>query len=139
MRSFEQAKAFAMKQHKKPRAKGWFNRCQGFCRQVIGSAPFGRSARKAFNAIPEKHRHTSSPPPPGSIAYYGRRDRGFGHAVFVVEGGYVWSNDILRKGKIDRVKWNVFPRRWGLSYRGWIDWCPSGPLPVQKASARKGF
>jgi hypothetical protein len=50
--------------------------------------------------------------------------------VFVVEGGRVWSNDILRRGRIDRVDWDIFPRRWGLAYRGWIDWCPSGDLDI---------
>lgn len=137
MRTYQQAKAFARAQHVRPTAappRRWYNLCQAFARQCIGAAPFGKSARLAFNAIPAEHRHTSAPPPPGSIAYYGRRDRGFGHAVFVVEGGYVWSNDILRKGKIDRVKWDVFKRKWGLAYRGWIDWCPSGPLPVQGAA-----
>lgn len=142
MRTFQQAKAFAERQHVRPTARPprrWFNRCQGFARQCIGSVPFGISARLAFNAIPAEHRHTSSPPPPGSIAYYGFSNRGFGHAVFVVEGGYVWSNDIKRRGMIDRVKWDVFKRRWGLPYRGWIDWCPSGPLPVQRgASAGSG-
>jgi hypothetical protein len=33
---------------------------------------------------------------------------------------------------VDRVKWDVFPRAWpGHPYRGWIDHCPSGELPVQ--------
>ena len=47
----------------------------------------------------------------------------FGHAVFAVNGGFVWSNDILRRGHIDRVRWDVFPSRWRLPYRGWISAC----------------
>ena len=35
-------------------------------------------------------------------------------------GGFVWSNDILRRGRIDRVRWDVFQNRWRLPYRGWI-------------------
>jgi peptidoglycan hydrolase-like protein with peptidoglycan-binding domain len=140
MRTYSRAKTFAQHQHDRPRAAGWFNQCQAFSRQCVGAPPFGTSARLAFNAIPAAHRHTSSPPPAGSIAYYGRSDRGFGHAVFVIEGGFVWSNDILRRGKIDRVKWNIFVPRWGLAYRGWIDWCPSGPLPVPRPTkSRVGF
>jgi hypothetical protein len=139
MRTYGQAKAFAMHQHGNPRRKGWFNQCQAFARQCVGAAPFGGSARIAFNSIPPEHRHASFPPPPGSIAYYGRREKGFGHAVFVVEGGFVWSNDIRRRGKIDRVKWNVFVARWGLPYRGWIDWSPSGKLPVQRHSVPNGY
>jgi hypothetical protein len=131
MRSYERAKAFAMQEHQQPRREGWLNLCQMFSRQCVGAPPFGVSARVAFNNISEKHRHRSSPPPPGSIAYYGRPDRGSGHAVFVVEGGKVWSNDILRRGRIDRVDWDIFVDRWGLAYRGWIEACPAGRLPIK--------
>jgi hypothetical protein len=131
MRTFEQARDFAQQQHRDGGAR-WFNLCQMFSRQCVGAGPFGASAREAFNAIAPEHRHTSSPPPAGSIAYYGNRDRGAGHAVFVVHGGFVWSNDILRRGRIDRVRWDVFQTKWNLPYRGWIDACPAGELPVQR-------
>lgn len=132
MRNLDQAKAFAAYQHRFPRGEGWYNQCQFFARQCVGASPFGASARLAFNAIAADHRHTSKPPPPGSIAYYGNHSSGAGHAVFVVDGGYVWSNDILRRSKIDRVRWDIFVSRWGLPYRGWIDHCPAGALPVQR-------
>ncbi len=135
MRSFEMAKSFAIQESHQARRGGWFNLCQKFSRQCVGAGPFGTTARLAFNGTPAGHRFTTSPPPAGSIAYYGRPDQGAGHAVFAVEGGRVWSNDILRKGQIDRVAWDVFRRRWGLAYRGWIDWCPSGPLSIQKPDA----
>jgi hypothetical protein len=140
MRTFEQAKAFARHEHQQPRAKGWFNCCQMFSRQCVGAPAFGVSARQAFNNVPEKHRHHTSPPPPGSIAYYGRADHGAGHAVFVVEGGKVWSNDILRHGRIDRVDWDIFIPKWGLAYRGWIDANPSGAaLPIVHRASTAGF
>jgi Putative peptidoglycan binding domain len=135
MRSYDQAREFAIHEHQQPRREGWYNSCQMFSRQCVGATAFGLSAREAFNGIAPEHRHTSSPPPPGSIAYYGRPDQGFGHAVFAVEGGKVWSNDILRHGQIDRVDWDIFIPRWGLAYRGWIDNCPAGELPVKKAAA----
>ncbi len=56
--------------------------------------------------------------------------------MFVVEGGNVWSNDILRRGQIDRVRWDVFPSRWRLPYRGWIASCPAGDLPVQERNGQ---
>lgn len=139
MRTYAQAKAFAQFQHERSRGDDWFNLCQLFARQCVGAPSFGRSARLAFNSVSSEHTHTSAPPPPGSIAYYGQSDRGFGHAVFVVEGGYVWSNDILRKGRIDRVKWNIFLPEWGLPYRGWIDQCPAGDLPIQQPGRRPGY
>ena len=130
MRTYVQAKEFAQQQHRSGSAS-WFNLSQMFSRQCVGAPPFGASARLAFNNTPPDQRHASSPPPPGSIAYYGHRDRGAGHAVFAVNGGFVWSNDILRRGRIDRVRWDVFATRWKLPYRGWISACPAGELPVQ--------
>ena len=130
MRTYEQAKEFAQQQHRG--SASWHNLCQLFSRQCVGAAPFGASAREAFDATPSDARHSTSPPPPGSIAYYGFADRGAGHAVFAVNGGFVWSNDIVRTGRIDRVQWDVFPSRWGLPYRGWISACPTGELPVQR-------
>lgn len=137
MRGLRGAKDFAIHEHRQAGGE-WHNQCQKFSRQCVGAAPFGLTARLAFNSIPQEHRHASSPPPPGSIAYYGRPDSGAGHAVFVVEGGRVWSNDIKRQGQIDRVDWDIFPARWGLAYRGWIDKCPSGELPVGHGSVGVG-
>ncbi|MGH8894471.1 MAG: peptidoglycan-binding domain-containing protein [Actinomycetes bacterium] len=140
MRTFEQARDFAQQQHRDGRAaRSWFNLCQMFSRQCVGAEPFGASAREAFNDIPGEHRHRSAPPPAGSIAYYGDSDRGAGHAVFAVHGGFVWSNDIVRRGRIDRVRWDVFVSRWGLPYRGWIDACPTGDLPVQPTEPRRRY
>jgi hypothetical protein len=131
MRTFEQAKEFAQQQHRSG-SGSWHNLCQLFSRQCVGAAPFGASARDAFNATSTQARHTTTPPPAGSIAYYGFQDHGAGHAVFAVNGGFVWSNDILRSGHIDRVRWDVFVSRWRLPYRGWISACPTGELPVQR-------
>ena len=138
MRTYAQAKEFALQQHRNG-SSSWFRLCQLFSRQCIGASPFGLSARTAFNATDHDNRHIDGPPPPGAIAYYGFKDRGAGHAVFVVDGGYVWSNDILRRGHIDRVQWDVFPSRWGLPYRGWISACPTGDLPVQEKGEALGY
>lgn len=131
MRTYEQAVAYAVRQHERP-TNDWFRWCQKFSRQCVGANGFGDSARLAFNDVADRAKHRSVPPPPGSIAYYGFRDRGAGHAVFVVDGGFVWSNDIKRRGKIDRVQWDVFQGEWKLPFRGWIDWCPSGDLPISR-------
>ena len=139
MRTFDEAKEFAQQQHRDGRAQEWYRLCQVFARQCVGAPAFGASAREAFNAQPASFRHTSSPPPAGSIAYYGFPDRGAGHAVFTVHGGFVWSNDILRSGKIDRVQWDVFMSEWHLPYRGWIDACPAGPLPVQRDGSTQRY
>lgn len=129
MRSYAQAKAFAEHERVHP-MRNWTFLCQSFARQCVGSPAFGTSALRAWNATPAKWKRTQGPPPPGSIAYYGTK--GAGHAVFVVENGMVYSTDIKRKGKIDKVPWDVFPRVWGLKYRGYILRTPAGSvLPVK--------
>lgn len=131
MRTFEQAKEFAKQQHAST-GIDWYRKCQMFARQCVGAPAFGASAREAFNGIADNDKHESFPPPAGSIAYYGFPDRGAGHSVFAVAGGFVWSTDILRRGRIDRVPWDVFVRgSWRLPYRGWISACPAGQLPVE--------
>jgi hypothetical protein len=99
-------------------------------------APERRRCRDTRRGRRRRRRHgrcrdtTRDPPAPrGRRGRPGRPIQGFGHAVFAVEGGKVWSNDILPHGQIDRVGLGHRRPRWGLAYRGWIDTCPAGPLP----------
>lgn len=133
MRTLEDARAWARGQVTNP-SQDWYNLCQKFSRNTFGAAAWAPSAREAYNAIPGDHKHTSWPPPPGSIAYWGFAHAGSGHATPVFDVAY--SNDIYRRGKIDPVKLTAKPEdmpfvtKWGLPYRGWIDWTPSGALPI---------
>lgn len=135
MRSYADALAWAKRQVTAPTPPEgtWYNRCQQFSRLVFGAAVWAPSAREAFNATPAANRHTSWPPPPGSIAYWGNDHSGAGHATPILDTCY--SNDIYRRGQIDKVKITTradqmpFVTRWGLPYRGWIDATPSGPIP----------
>lgn len=137
MRTYAQAVAFAEYQRRYS-STNWYRQCQGFARQCVGANAFGSTALAAWHSIPSSHRHTGTPPP-GSIAYYDdpRRSGEAGHAVFVVESGYCYSNDIKRTGKIDKVHYTLITAAWGLRYIGWIDWCPSGYLPVVKPVVAK--
>ncbi|RZS87063.1 putative peptidoglycan binding protein [Motilibacter rhizosphaerae] len=130
MRTYEQARAVALHESVSPSRPSWWRHCQVFARQCVGAAPFGDSARLAWLGVPEQHRHTSFPPPAGSLAYYGSIESGAGHAVFAVDGGYVWSTDIERRGKVDKVPWDT--DFWKHPYLGWIDACRWGALPVQQ-------
>lgn len=136
LRSYNSAQIWAEYQRSHSTG-GWSNQCQRFSRSCVGAGAWASSARRAFNAIPARHRHTSFPPPPGSIAYYGSATSGNGHTAFVsAKPGYVYSTDIKRPGKIDLVPWNVFASAWGMRYRGWIDWTPSGPINFKPAVVR---
>lgn len=134
MRKYADALAWIKSQVTSP-TQSWANLCQSISRQAVGADAWAPSAREAFNAIPAEHRHTSWPPPAGSIAYWGNASSGFGHATFVGPGVF-FSNDIKRPGKIDtvpvttRAQDAAFVKQWGLPYRGWIDWTPSGPIDI---------
>lgn len=129
MLPYRESLSFAESQRLHP-TQDWTNFCQMFSRMCVGADSWAPSARLAFNAIPYDHRH-SGKPPAGSLAYFGYSDVGFGHVVWIKDNaGNCYSNDIKRKGKIDIVKYDVFPEVWGLPYRGWIDWTPSGSIKL---------
>jgi len=130
MRTYSQAVAFAEGQRRHP-TQSWDNLCQAFSRQCVGADAWAASARLAYNAIPSNHKHSSTPPPAGSLVYYGPTSYGYGHVTFAIDNGYVYSNDILRRGKIDVVRWNTFEDAWGYRFRGWVDWTPSGSINLK--------
>ena len=135
LRSLADSKTWALHQIDEP-SQDWGNLCQSFSRQTFGRAAFGVSARVAFNDAPDSWKvlDTSVPPPPGTIAYYGNADRGFGHATPVLgRRGLVASNDIKRAGRIDLAHYTAFPAVWGLPYRGYLVRTAEGPLPVGEA------
>lgn len=129
MRTWRDSLNFAAAESAHP-SQDWYNLCQKFARTAVGAAAWAPSARLAFNAVPAAHRH-SGVPPAGALAYYGNPDTGNGHVALSAGGGYVWSTDIKRHGQIDKVRYDVFARAWGLAYRGWIDWTPSGPIDIR--------
>ena len=111
--------------------KNWAGLCQSLARTLVGAAAFGGSAFEAWSNTPDKHKHRVGPPPAGAIAYYGTKYPG--HAVWV-EGKdkkgvtYVVSSPypgVIGDGKVGTAPWNAFG-----SYQGWIDWTPSGSLPI---------
>jgi hypothetical protein len=113
-------------------SESWAGLCQKLARTIAGAGAWAGSALKAWNAIPKQHQHGGTPPG-GAIAYWGNNEPG--HATWIAgrktDGKtYAVSNDILRKGKADMVPWDIFKSAWGLNYRGWIDWTPSGKLPL---------
>ena len=131
MRTFTQAKAFALAQHASPRRAGWFRSCQAFSRQCVGAPPFGTSARLAFNATPAPHKHTSSPPPAGSIAYFGRPDRGPVMPSSSSRAATCGPTTSSGTARSIGSSGTCSSAHWHQPYRGWIDRCPAGALPVR--------
>ena len=132
MRSYANAVAYAEQQRKAP-TRDWTYLCQKFARTCVGAAAWGSTALKAWYAIPVSHRHGGTPPP-GSLVYFDDPNRvgEAGHVVFMVTNGYCYSNDILRRGKIDKVPLSLIRTKWGMRQLGWIDWTPSGSLNLLK-------
>lgn len=78
-----------------------------------------KSAIKDWKSKAKEHRFTSWPPPAATTVYWdiGRN----GHVAPSAGDGYVWSTDILRTGKIDKVKISYINQHWGAKYLGWSD------------------
>lgn len=111
------AVAWASKQVAEP-SRSWEGWCLMFVRSAFGVSAVHPSAEKAWYAT-ERRRGTSTTPPPGVPVWWtnGRH----GHVALSAGGGYVYSNDILRRGKIDKVSIAYITRTWGQTYRGWTE------------------
>lgn len=130
-KAYQKALNWANQQVTNP-TRDWTRMCQSFARTAVHASAFGTTALKAWQSTPIEAKRFTYPPRPGSIAYYvNPKNPGAGHAVFVGDNGKVYSNDIKRTGKIDIVNWNVFQKKWGMQYLGYIVATPSGRLPVQ--------
>jgi phage-related protein len=99
---------------------GWYNRCLAFVNAAWNfTVPRFRlgTARQSMNAGP---REMKGRPPAGAGVYW---DTGpSGHIALAAGDGTVFSNDIRKAGRIDRVPQQEI-NKWG-PYRGW--WSPNG-------------
>lgn len=113
LRTGSAAVAWAANQHNHP-MMSWVNRCLKFSRMCnnVGSKYY--DARTAY--LHTTKRHTSSTPPPGVPVWWLEN-----HVAHSAGGGYVWSNDILHPGKIDKVPISLITRNWGMTYKGWSE------------------
>lgn len=135
MRSYAAAVAYAEGQRRRP-SRNWAGMCQAFARSCVGANGWAGTALSAWNAIPRAHRHGGTPRP-GSLVYFDSPSRTgeAGHAVFMADGGYCYSTDIVRHGKVDKVPLAWIHSRWGMRQLGWIDWTPSGAINLKPAVA----
>lgn len=101
----------------------FYQECLRFARFCFGDVPSAtwnrpNSAKEAY--LDTLHRHGPTVPAPvGVPGWYSGGD--FGHVVLLIGDGTCLSNDIRRKGKIDRVPVNEITRRWGFKYLGWTE------------------
>lgn len=109
-----------------------------FSRSAFNVAARYPTAESAY--FQTQKRHTTWPPPPAVPVWWtnGRS----GHVAVSDGGGYCWSTDIKRTGKVDRVPIKSITSAWGQNYRGWSEdingvtvwWLPKPKRPVLDAS-----
>lgn len=97
---------------------GW---CLLSVRTWLGIPAKYRSAIKAWEATPDRHRHTDgSTPPKGAPVFWAIGPHG--HIALSDGNGYCISTDIKRRGKADRVLISRVTNQWGAKYLGWASW-----------------
>lgn len=116
MRTGSAAVAWAAAQHYHPTRSSWHNDCLLFVRSAFAVGSLYSSAERGFYGT--RYRHTTTPPAGVPVWW---TNGAYGHVAMSAGGGYVWSNDILRDGKIDKVKISYITARWGQHYRGWSE------------------
>jgi hypothetical protein len=116
IRTGSAAVAYALGQHYHP-YRSWYRDCQMFVRSCLNVGALYGSAESGYYHT--RYRHSTGTPPPGVPVWW--TDGGFGHVALSAGGGYCWSNDYVRQGRIDKVPISSITRHWGKRYRGWSE------------------
>lgn len=141
MRLGSAAVAAALREHKNPTRLWTSPRGNGLClqftRTVLGVPALFGSAIEAWGHVAPGDRHGGQSPPPGVPVFW--RVGRWGHVAVSAGGGYVWSTDILRKGKVDKVCIAYLSHAWNATYLGWAEtlnnrrvYTPSAKVPRDK-------
>lgn len=135
MRSVADVITVAKREHNRP-SQSWRRLCLGFVRYCWGLGPTGTpNATQGWNR--SKQKVTSGSTPPKGAPVYWRGPTSDGHVAISDGGGYVWSNDFRRPGKIDRVRISDITRGWGATYLGWTRDYVGTTLPLSGGSGTK--
>jgi hypothetical protein len=108
--------AWAVGQNRRP-MRNWNRDCLMFTRMCFNVGPLYPTAESGY--FHTRYRHPTGTPPPGVPVWW--TDGRQGHVALSAGGGYVWTNDYKRKGKIDKVPIAQITRAWGKRYRGWSE------------------
>ena len=99
-------------------ARKWYNLCLRFARMAIGVPARYPTAQSAWNHIPPSRRHRGDAPA-GYPEWWNTGKGRAGHVGISDGRGNVYSNDILKHGKIDLVPRTRIHGKWGATYLGW--------------------
>ncbi|MDQ1103893.1 hypothetical protein [Nocardioides zeae] len=114
----------------------WLAWCLVFVRSCFGIDAAYTSAIKAWAGAERRHVTSRAESIPAGVPVFWRTPGPHGHVALSLGNGYVLSNDILRRGKIDVVHSDVITKRWGATLLGWTEdlngrtvWSPPKPTP----------
>lgn len=92
--------------------------CLRFARTMAGAPAMGGDAHSAWEAADFKH--TQGTPPAGTFVFW--RGGAHGHVAVSAGGGFCYTTDFRRAGRIDRVAIADIAKGWSnLAYRGWTE------------------
>lgn len=105
------------KDQKDRKTRGWTGLCLKFCRMAAGAPGGVYNAKTAWRNA--KYKHKTGTPPRGTFVYWGGGKHG--HIAVSAGDGYCYSNDIVERGRIHRVRISMITRSWGKPYYGWSE------------------
>lgn len=97
------------------------DRCQWTVRTLLRIGGGARTARAAWSNVPVAQRHGHLVPPPGHPVFFRTSNEAWHVTLSDFEPWYVWSTDIKRDGKLDRVPKSLIQNRWNAGYLGWTE------------------
>lgn len=95
------------------------DRCQWTVRTLLRIGPGAATAKAGWQAVPVPERHGHLVPPPGVPVFFQTSNSAWHVTLSDFEPWWVWSTDIKRKGKLDRVPKSLIQSRWNAPYLGW--------------------
>lgn len=100
----------------------WRNLCQKGTRTALGAPGGAASAKIAWQELAgtgKRRRYNPEHPPPEGVPVYFKMNTPYWHAAISAGKGYIWSTDILRPGRYDKVSIAYLERRWNAECLGW--------------------
>lgn len=98
---------------------GWEGLCLKWVRSCFDIPARYPSAIVAWNHVAREDRHGGKRPPAGVPVFWAIGK--YGHIALSDGDGRVWSTDIRRRGKVDRVTIDYVNNHWGARYLGWSE------------------
>lgn len=103
-------------------SRNWTGLCLMFTRSMYDVGPKYPSASVAWHNVKKKRRvEFGGEAPRGAPVWWTGGANGYGHVAISVGGGYCWSTDFARTGKVDLVRIDDITKAWNLNFEGWSE------------------